>query len=194
MTSAAEPNQGAILFKQATDLDTKGKFQEAEQVYIAALREAEQQPGNQDAFIAATLDGLGKVLVAMGRYQEAERLFRRALKSWERSYADSSIEVAILLNNLAGACVRQRRYAEAERFYRRSLALKVRLSDPGSPEVAIARTNLGYFYLMLNDYSKAAAELHEAFANGARQARRPVSRGRHTNQPRRSAPRHGSRR
>jgi tetratricopeptide (TPR) repeat protein len=162
MTSAAEPNQWAILFAQANDLNAKGKYQEAEQVYIAALREAEQQPGHQDEFIAVTLDGLGKVLLAMGRYQDAERLFRRALKSWEGSHAGSSIEVAILLNNLAGACARQRRYAEAERFYRRSLALKVRLSDPGSPEVAIARANLGDFYLMLNDYPKAAAELQEA--------------------------------
>ena len=61
-----------------------GRYAEAEKLFLAALKEAEEF-GEQDPRLATSLNNLAELYYARGKYTEAEPLFQRALAILEKA-------------------------------------------------------------------------------------------------------------
>lgn len=72
-----------------TNAYQQGRYAEAEQMLVAALREAEGF-GPQDLRVAIGCNNLAELYRAQGRYTEAERLYGRALTIFERTQGSSA--------------------------------------------------------------------------------------------------------
>jgi tetratricopeptide (TPR) repeat protein len=79
-------------------------------------------------YIDVTIQGIGRVFVALRRYADAEQAFKRALEIRERALGPNDYRVAITLNDLGSLYLYRRRYADAEPLLRR--ALLIFKSDP----------------------------------------------------------------
>lgn len=101
----------------------KGDYAEAQEHFLAALREAETF-GPQDLRLAATLNNLAALYRAQAKYAEAEPLYRRALTILEESLGPEHPLVARLLDNYAALLRQTNREAEAAKFEIRSEAIR----------------------------------------------------------------------
>src|SRR5262249_30679802 len=101
---------------------SEAKYADAERLFRRAIREAEAE-GVEDAFYAASLIGLGRMLEEQGQYAEAEPYFRRSLQVMETIEDAQSPLLMTPLNDLAELYYHLAKYDDSERFYRRALAL-----------------------------------------------------------------------
>ncbi len=88
-----------------------------------ALRVAEKNVGPDHPDVAASLDTLAEIHMALGRYAVAEPLFQRSLAISEKALGPDHTDVAVSLNNLAELYLTQGRYARAEPLFKRSLEI-----------------------------------------------------------------------
>ena len=79
----------------------RGRYAEAEKLFLAALREAEKS-GRQDPRLAASLNNLAEVYRAQGKYAEVGALLQRSLAIAEKALGPEHPNVAVSLNTLAG--------------------------------------------------------------------------------------------
>src|SRR5690349_7682894 len=70
------------LIEQGEKLQGEGRFSEAEQSFVAAIRAAEEL-GSEHPRYASALNGLATFLRRRGRYAEVENLLRRAVSILE---------------------------------------------------------------------------------------------------------------
>lgn len=139
----------------------RGEFDEAEQMYLTALKKA-QAVGRPHWRLATNLGNLAEFYRLLGRYAEAEPLFRRAIEMDELclndkrsvnpphdigiSYGNAKLDLSTDLNNLALLCTSLGRFVEAESLFRKSLALCREVTGPEHPEMAIRLDNLVALY------------------------------------------------
>jgi len=112
----------------------QARYAEAEELYLAALEEAEQF-GDQDPRLADSLNNLAFSYHGQGKYVEAEPLYQRALEINE-ALGREDPSTAINLNNLAELYLRQGKYAESEPLYQRALAIYEKILGPDDPKLA----------------------------------------------------------
>src|SRR3989442_15825818 len=96
------------------------RFDEAEEHYIAALKEA---PGSNPR-LADGIVSLAQLYVAQGKPKAAERLLKRALAIQERNLGPGHPAVADSLNNLGILYHGQKKYETAERLHAQALAIQ----------------------------------------------------------------------
>src|SRR2546421_689338 len=126
---------------KARSLRARAMYKEAEQEYLAAVKEAEAF-GAKDPRLARSWNNLAANYQDAGRYLEAEALLRRALAAREKALGPDHSELPPTLGNLGLLCRLQGRFEEAERLYRRSLAIRQKSLGPRHPHVAISLNNL----------------------------------------------------
>ncbi len=113
----------AMYKTSAEKLTNEGKLQHAEDMWLAALAEAERSFSQSDPKLIYTLDSLAEFYFRNCRFREAEPLVRRSLALYERLYGSSHIDVAILAGNLAMIYYRQSKFGQAEPLFQRALEL-----------------------------------------------------------------------
>ena len=106
------------------------RFDEAEEHYLTALREA---PGPNQR-LADSIVSLAHLYVAQGNPKAAERLLERALAIQERNLGPGHPAVADNLNHLGHLYHEQKKYKKAERLHTQALAIQEKLA-PGSVDV-----------------------------------------------------------
>ena len=99
----------------------RGKYEEAEPLYLRALRIREQVLGLQHSQLASPLYNLAEIYRKQGRYSEAEPFYLRALSIAKQSFGPEHMEVGYSLNGLAMFYVEQGKYEEAETLYQQTL-------------------------------------------------------------------------
>ena len=99
-----------------------GRYAEAEKLFLAALKEAEEF-GGQAPRLAVSLYNLAVVYRDLGSYAEAEPLFQRALLNFEKALGPEHPDLATTLESYASLLRRMHRDAEAERLRARAKAI-----------------------------------------------------------------------
>jgi tetratricopeptide (TPR) repeat protein len=115
-----------------------GRIDEAQELYEAAVRRAEQISG-ESLLMARATDGLADARRVAGRAREAEELYLRAVPLWIALLGERQPRLAVTLHNLAAVLVVQGRAPEALPHLRRALAIWETTSGPDSPEAAAER-------------------------------------------------------
>ena len=130
------------------------RYQEAEEHYLAALKEAGKL-GGEDARHADSLNRLALLYRAQDKYDEAEPLFLHSLAIFENVFGPMHSNVATCLNNLAELHRSQGRYQEAESLFQRSLDIQKKTLSPQHPELALTLNNLALIYHTQGRYEEA---------------------------------------
>ncbi|HEY2897120.1 MAG TPA: tetratricopeptide repeat protein [Gemmatimonadaceae bacterium] len=135
----------------------RAEFAEAEQAYVAALRQA-------TLLGAVTLTELGQVAFSLRDFQQSESYFRRALTIREQALGSESVELMQALNDLAAPSYSRGELEQAERLYRRALTIgETQLGDL-HPDLTVSLSNLARLHQRRADWRAAAPLLGRLLA------------------------------
>ena len=165
VAASAQETRWDSIMADAVKAYQQADYAQAEKLFLAALKEAEQF-GEQDPRFAASLNNLAELYRAQGKYAQAEPLYQRALAIWEKALGPEHPNVAAGLSNLAGLYDAQGKYAQAEPLYQRALAIREKALGPEHPNVATVLENYAALLHKLN--RDAEADKMEARAQAIR--------------------------
>jgi tetratricopeptide (TPR) repeat protein len=131
----------------------RGRLDEAEGLYLAALTIAEEDT-------ASLLCGLGVVHKYAGRYDDAERVYREALAL----IGPDEPAAAAVWHNLGGVEHSRGRHEVGEPHARRSVELRQRTHGPDHPTVAADRAALASLLLGQHRFDEAEVLYRQALA------------------------------
>ncbi len=146
---------GRLLHETACYLYERGRYSEAEALYLRALQIRERQLGPEHPYTATNLNNLALLYSEQGKYEEAESLYLRALQIRERQLAPEHPDIAQSLNNLANLYKNRGKYREAEPLYQQALRIWERQLIPEQPHMVHPLNNLANLYLRQGKYAEA---------------------------------------
>lgn len=132
----------------------RGRYAEAEQLYLLTLGICENIKDSMPLIVAPIYGGLGVVYEKQGRLSEAEQMHQQAL-TINLQQGEETFKVAACLNDLAMVYKKQRRFPEAEAQYLRSLAIREKLLQPNDQFVAESLNNIAVLYRTQGKYQQA---------------------------------------
>ena len=135
----------------------RAEFAEAEQAYIAALRQA-------TLLGAVTLTELGQVAFSLRDFTQAESYFRRALTIREQALGTESVDLMQALNDLAAPYYSRGELELAERLYRRALTIGEAQLGELSPDLTVTLSNMARLHQRKTDWRAAAPLLGRLLA------------------------------
>ncbi|HEX6807732.1 MAG TPA: tetratricopeptide repeat protein [Gemmatimonadaceae bacterium] len=134
---------------------TQGDYAQAEQSFIAAIREATLL-GADNARLATSLSNLAQLKYRQKDLAQAEALFRRSLAIRERMLGGDHVGLVQNINNLAALHYTRGELAQAEPLFRRALDISEKTLGESHPDVAVTLSNLARLYFRKNDFTSAA--------------------------------------
>jgi len=134
---------------------TQGDYAQAEQSFIAAIREATLL-GADNARLATSLSNLAQLKYRQKDLAQAEALFRRSLAIRERMLGGDHVGLVQNINNLAALHYTRGELAQAEPLFRRALEISDKTLGESHPDVAVTLSNLARLYFRKNDFTSAA--------------------------------------
>ena len=143
----------------------QGKYEDAEKLFVSCLEQRKACSGDSlSPSRAASLQGLGKLLLAKEQFQEAESQLRQALSLQQELSDGPSKDVAISLSlELIAACARKLgRNEEALAVYQEVLEIRHRAHGKEHPDVATTLREIAFTVSKLGDYAKAEKLYGEA--------------------------------
>jgi tetratricopeptide (TPR) repeat protein len=135
----------------------RAEFAEAEQAYIAALRQA-------TLLGAVTLTELGQVAFSLRDFTQSESYFRRALTIREQALGTESVDLMQALNDLAAPYYSRGELEQAERLYRRALTIGEAQLGELHPDLTVSLSNLARLHQRKSDWRAAAPLLGRLLA------------------------------
>ncbi len=135
----------------------RAEFAEAEQEYIAALRQA-------TLLGAVTLTELGQVAFSLRDFTQSEGYFRRALTIREQALGMESVDLMQALNDLAAPYLSRGELEQAERLYRRALSIGDAQLGELHVDMTVTLSNLARLHNRKSEYRAAAPLLGRLLA------------------------------
>ena len=142
---------------QAFEAAGKNDLATAEQLFLKALRQAEEF-GQQDARVGITLNSLGLIYREERKYSEAEAAYRRGLAIVERAYPNS-LDVANVEFNIASIMLDEGHSAEAMPTIDKALVIYEKLLGGSSLKTAATLCLKGDVYRLTKRYAEAEEPL-----------------------------------
>lgn len=105
----------------------KGKYEEAELLYLSAIKIQEGARGPLHDSIHRTLHNLGLCYAGQGRYREAEAAYRRSLAIAEQSFGVTHPDMPEIFADYAAALRKLRKKDEARALEKHARELRARL-------------------------------------------------------------------
>lgn len=143
------PSAHDILWESYIEAGKKSfqesNYAEAEELFLAALQEAENSGPNAPC-LPASLHSLAIVYQYEGKYNRALNHYKRALEIYERTLGKEHPKVAGILNDLAMLYLSQGKYAKAESLFKRAITINEIASGKENRELACNLNNLGLVY------------------------------------------------
>lgn len=133
----------------------RGELAQAEQAFIAAIREATML-GADNLRLAASLSNLGQLKYRQKDFAQAEALFRRSLAIRERVQGPDHYSVVQNINNLAALHFARGELDLAEPLFQRALAVSEKHLGLEHPDVAVCLNNLARLFFRRADHGAAA--------------------------------------
>lgn len=121
---------------KASEALQQGRYTEAETLWEAALKDAENFPP-EDPRLVVSLKNLAQLYDDQKKAAEAEPLYQRLLAIEEKILGPDHPDVATTLYGLAKLYQAQGKYAEAEPLYQRALAIRDGVLGPTHPDVVV---------------------------------------------------------
>ncbi|XBI70338.1 hypothetical protein VPH35_064848 [Triticum aestivum] len=125
-----------IFTDKAKAFFVKGKLDEAERFFKAALHQAKEGFGLRDPHAASALKNLAEFYVLRKEFEKAEPLFLEAIEILEQSFGPDDIRVGTALRNLGQHYHLQNRFDQAQTCYERALKIQGSVVGPGHPDYA----------------------------------------------------------
>jgi len=141
-----EEERALLLSNLARLYESQGRYKEAEEFYLKALKVVEKVLGVKHPDTATTYNNLAGLYYSQGRYEEAEDFFLKALKVQEEMLGVKHPDTATTYNNLAWLYYSQGRYEEAEDFFLKALKVQEEMLGVKHPDTATTYNNLAIFY------------------------------------------------
>ncbi|KAI1360650.1 hypothetical protein F5Y08DRAFT_43121 [Xylaria arbuscula] len=135
----------------------QGKLDEAEAMYMRALRGKEKAWGPEHTSTLDTVNNLGLLYKSQGKLDEAEAMYVRALRGYEKAWGPEHTSTLDTVNNLGNLYADQGKLTEAEAMYVRALRGKEKAWGPEHTSTLDTVNNLGALY-------KSQGKLDEAEA------------------------------
>ena len=158
MTRGRMTDTGVARWEQYNEAGRRsfgqGNLAEAEEYFLAAVREAELL-GPDSAQLAASLNALGQLRLQAKDVAGAQEHLERALAIKERVYGAEHHALVSSLNNLGALHDVKGELDEAERSLTRALAICEQHLQPAHPDLALALNNLARLHVRRREFSKA---------------------------------------
>jgi len=147
---------GHIMHYKGLIMFFRGRYSEAEHLFMRALGIFEKGNKGDDLDIAGIMNNLALILGPVNsRYAEAERLLERALKIREKILGSHAPEVAQTVSSMGELLDHQGKYAEAEQHLRRALEIRELAFGINSIEVGYSLNNLAEILRKQGRYNEA---------------------------------------
>ena len=125
VAASAQETRWDSIMADAVKAYQQADYAQAEKLFLAALKEAEQF-GEQDPRFAASLNNLAELYRAQGKYAQAEPLYQRALAIREKALGPEHPNVATVLENYAALLHKLNRDAEVDKMEARAQAIRAK--------------------------------------------------------------------
>ncbi|KAI0498946.1 hypothetical protein KFK09_019844 [Dendrobium nobile] len=132
-----------IFTDNGRDLFLKGKLDEAEKYFQAALQEAKEGFGLRDSHVASSCNNLAEIYRTRKAFDKAEPLYLEAINILEESFGTNDIRVGATLHNLGQFYFLQRKVEQAQKCYERALKIEGRVLGFGHTDYANTMYHLG---------------------------------------------------
>ncbi|HKO30883.1 MAG TPA: tetratricopeptide repeat protein [Nitrospiraceae bacterium] len=130
------------------------RYREAENVYLAAIDQAEQI-GSLNPRLADSLNELGMLYAKEHKYARAEQMFQRGLGVMVAALGPDHPDVAIILKNMGILKASKKEYAEADLLLKQSLVLTTRALGHEHPMVAVTMRTIAVCQAIQGRYGEA---------------------------------------
>ncbi len=160
----AFPEAARLLHQTGHYLYERGRYSEAEPLYLRALTIRERVLGPMHPDVAAILHDLAVLSYQQGKYPEAETLYQRALVLQEQTLGPQHPDFAKTLNRLGDLYRAQGKYQDSEQFYQRALRIREQVLGPSHPDVARSLDDLAILYHDQGRYEQAEPLYQRALA------------------------------
>jgi len=131
-----------LSYKAGRYLRVRGRYAEAEPLYLRALRIREHFLGEEDPDMVRSLHHLAEVLRVQSKYAQAESLFQRAIQLGERTLGPEHHQVAAALHSLAFLYWEQGKYSQARSLYQRAARVLEQALGSEHPNLAFVLNSL----------------------------------------------------
>jgi tetratricopeptide (TPR) repeat protein/transcriptional regulator with XRE-family HTH domain len=141
---------------------SRGRYDEAEALWLDALQVYERILGPDHLDLAYSLNGLGMLYSVQGKYSRAEQHFQRAIRLCEQAGLCDHPQLASGWHGLAVLYREQGAYEQAERLFQRTLAMREREQGEDHPWVGMALNDLALLYFRQGNYAQAEQHFQRA--------------------------------
>ncbi|KAM0936964.1 putative tetratricopeptide-like helical domain superfamily [Dioscorea sansibarensis] len=141
--SNSHTSKWRIFTDNGRELFLKGKLDEAEKYFSAALEEAKEGFGTRDPHVASSCNNLAELYRVRKAFEKAEPLYLEAISILEESFGADDIRVGAALHNLGQFYLAQRKLDQAHACYERALKIKGRVLGYGHTDYANTMYHLG---------------------------------------------------
>lgn len=138
-------------------------FAQAEKSFKSAVKQADEQFGDNDPRLANALLGSGDACAGLGHLDEAEVHYQKALDI-NTSFSDSeNADTGKVLQRLGHVYLEAGQLSDAESSFKEAQPILEKCLDDNDPDLAYLYTDLGNLHARQSRYGKAEAEYQNAY-------------------------------
>lgn len=160
--SNSHTSKWRVFTDSARDMFLQGKREDAERLFISAIREAKEGFGERDPHVASAFNNLAELYRVMKTFDKAEPMYLEAINILEESYGSEDIRVGAALHNLGQFYLVQRKLKEACNCYERALKIKGRVLGYGHVDYADTMYHLGTVLYLLGEEKDSEALIQDS--------------------------------
>ena len=135
-------DEATSCFSKAKMFQSRGKYEEALELYTKSLDILIQEYGPDHSSVATTYSNLASVYDAQSKYEDALAMYKQYLRICIKAHGPDHPSVATPYNNMACVYNSQGKYAEALELFRKSLDIRISEYGPEHSSVATAYSNV----------------------------------------------------
>ena len=146
-------------FKIGELMRTLGRYDKAEQMFRAMLRQT-----NEENETSAIHNELGLIACDQGNYAQAFLSYEYALAIKQKTLPANHPSLATSYNNIGSVYFHMGEYSKALASYQQALAIRQETLPANHPSLANSYNNIGGVYSDMGEYSKALVSYQQALA------------------------------
>ncbi|CAL1413378.1 unnamed protein product [Linum trigynum] len=136
----------------------QGKLDNAETLFLSALKEAKEGFGEKDPHVASACNNLAELYRVQKEFSKAEPLYLEAIKILEESFGPEDIRVGAALHNMGQFYLAQRKWEEASKCYE----IKGRVLGFNNPDYADTMYHLGTVIFLMGKQADAEVLIQDS--------------------------------
>lgn len=150
---------GSNLVQAGVNFYAEGKYDQALDAFVSALKAQRVSVGDEDICVALTLGNLGSVYLQQENIKEAEAVLTQSLEMKKKLAPDMSI--ADTLNNLGNCANLRGDFVASMEYYKAALA-DSKAKGGGAPDQVNALFNIGRLEIQKRNWNEAMHSLNQA--------------------------------